>query len=201
MTVKDPNNLRDKLSQKSYYPKLNPTLVSLMSTIWSIDKSQQDILNELFNAARKEAETDREVYKQLTMLLEFRQVKLNSIAISLAQEYQRNFQMIKSVTFGKTALKTPEPVVATIVDLTHPPYNLTKLQAATAYREIDTLSMNSRALNCLRDNKVRTVGQLLTMSSYDLKKLHGFGTGSYRSVEKALAIHGLRIGQFHEVTA
>lgn len=187
-------------NKKSAYSKLNPTLVSLLSSIWSIDKSQEPILNDLFTAARIEAQTDREVCQQLTVLLEFRQMKLNDITGQVAREYQRNFQMIKNVVHTKPgSLTTPQPVIATIVNLTKAPYNLTRQQAAIAYREIDTLAMGARALNCLRDNKVRTVGQLLTMTSYDLKKLHGMGTVSYRNIEKALAQHFLAIGQLHEV--
>jgi hypothetical protein len=187
------------MDTKNNFDKLNPTLVSLMTSIWAIDKSQEVILAELFDAARSVAQRHLQVHQQLTRLLELRQAKLNSITGMLAREYQRNFEMLKNVTFLKGSLiKTPQPVVGTVVDLTQPPYNLTKRQAELAYREIDTLTLNARALNCLRDNKVKTVGELLALSSYDLKKLHGFGTVSYRSVEKALAIHDLRIGQLHE---
>jgi hypothetical protein len=178
MTIKD---------SKNHFDKLNPTLVSLLSSIWSVDKAQEVILNDLFNAARKEAETDREVYRQLTLLLEFRQIKLNDITGQVAREYQRNFQLIKSVTFGsRTSLSTPRPVVATSMSA--------ELEEQLDRPITETLVVSKRLMNRIKEEQLATLRELLWCSEHDLMKVPNLGRLSLKELKQALLRKGLTVG-------
>lgn len=182
MTVRD---------SKNNFDKLNPTLVSLLSSIWSIDRSQEAILDDLFTAARKEAETSREVYRQLTSLLEFRQTKLNDIAGKLAGEYQRNFHLIKSITFAsRSTLSTPRPIVATAMS--------PELEEQLDRPIKETLVVSNRLMNRLREEQLTTLRQLLQVHEHDLMKVPNLGRNSLKELKQALLRKGLSIGMLRD---
>lgn len=61
-------------------------------------------------------------------------------------------------------------------------------------RPLADLGLPTRALNSLLRHGIVTVGQLIARSSADLiREVHGFGAGSLREIEDALALQGLSL--------
>jgi hypothetical protein len=53
----------------------------------------------------------------------------------------------------------------------------------------------TRLRNFFLDNGIGTMSQMLAMKPDELLELRGFGPGSHRVLERALAARGLRLGE------
>jgi DNA-directed RNA polymerase subunit alpha len=61
-------------------------------------------------------------------------------------------------------------------------------------RPISTLDLSVRASNCMREEKIETVGELVRRSKDDLLQVKNFGKTSLREIEKKLDELGLSLG-------
>lgn len=61
-------------------------------------------------------------------------------------------------------------------------------------RPISTLDLSVRASNCMREEKIETVGELVRRSKDDLLQVKNFGKTSLREIEKKLDELGLQLG-------
>jgi DNA-directed RNA polymerase subunit alpha len=59
---------------------------------------------------------------------------------------------------------------------------------------IAELRLSVRSANCLRNNKIVTVGDLIQKSEIDLLQLPNFGHRSLNEIKEVLAQRGLRLG-------
>ncbi len=59
--------------------------------------------------------------------------------------------------------------------------------------KIDELELSVRSLNCLKRDKIETVGDLLRRSEKDLLKIRNFGDKSLREVDEKLKAFGLKL--------
>ena len=59
---------------------------------------------------------------------------------------------------------------------------------------ITELRLSVRSANCLRNNKVVTIGDLVQKSETDLLRLPNFGHGSLNEIKEVLAQRGLSLG-------
>ncbi len=58
---------------------------------------------------------------------------------------------------------------------------------------IDDMELSVRSANCLQNNNIRYVGELVRMSEIDLLKIKNFGRRSFKEIKDALAERGLTI--------
>ena len=63
-----------------------------------------------------------------------------------------------------------------------------------ATEPVSVLNLRTRASNCLRKARIRTVGDLVEQSEHDLRRIRSLGEGTLREIIDALAEHGLRLG-------
>ena len=61
-------------------------------------------------------------------------------------------------------------------------------------RPISTLDLSVRASNCMREEKIETVGELVRRTKDDLLQVKNFGKTSLREIEKKLDELGLSLG-------
>jgi DNA-directed RNA polymerase subunit alpha len=59
---------------------------------------------------------------------------------------------------------------------------------------IDELELSVRSANCLRDAKIKTIGELATKSENEMLKTRNFGKKSLREIREKLSKYGLNLG-------
>jgi len=63
-------------------------------------------------------------------------------------------------------------------------------------RPVESLGLSSRVTTCLRGARIRTVGQLLQHSAYDLAAIKGLGKGTLEKIEEAIAAAKLELPKY-----
>ncbi len=96
------------------------------------------------------------------------------------------------VLSGETGPSTPAGIFAGIgaTDEAKEKANLKEVLS----RPISTLDLSVRASNCMREEKIETVGELVRRSKDDLLGVKNFGKTSLREIEKKLDELGLELG-------
>ena len=60
-------------------------------------------------------------------------------------------------------------------------------------RSVDALGLDVRPANALRKGNVRTIGELVSLTEYDLLRMQGVGRISLRNIKERLALHELSL--------
>jgi hypothetical protein len=67
-----------------------------------------------------------------------------------------------------------------------------------ARRDISTLGLTTRPANCLGQNNIATIGDLIQFTEWELLRLPNLGRKSLKEINEALAVLGLRLGMSFE---